>query len=52
MKKKKIIITAALFLSLCLLTGVKSEDVKAEEIIIENPDDIVQYQSGTESDAS
>lgn len=52
MKKKNIITTAALFLSLCLLTGVKSEDVKANGIVIENPDDIVQYQSGTESDAS
>lgn len=47
MKKKKIIITAALFLSLCFLTGVKSEDVKANGIVIENPDDIVQYQLGT-----
>ena len=45
--KKKIIITAALFLSLCFLTGVKSEDVKANGIVIENPDDIVQYQLGT-----
>ena len=47
MKKKKIIITAALFLSLCLFTGAKIENVKAEGIIIENPDDIVQYQLGT-----
>ena len=47
MKRKKIIITAALFLSLCFLTGVKSEDVKANGIVIENPDDIVQYQLGT-----
>lgn len=45
MKKK--IITAALFLSFCFLTGVKSEDVKANGIVIENPDDIVQYQLGT-----
>lgn len=45
--KKKIITTAALFLSLCFLTGVKSEDVKANGIVIENPDDIVQYQLGT-----
>lgn len=52
MKKKNIITTAALFLSFCFLTGVKSEDVKANGIVIENPDDIVQYQSGTESDAS
>lgn len=47
MKRKKIIITAALFLSFCFLTGVKSEDVKANGIVIENPDDIVQYQLGT-----
>lgn len=52
MKKKNIITTAALFLSLCLFTGAKIENVKAEGIIIENPDDIVQYQLGTESDAS
>lgn len=45
--KKKIIITAALFLSFCFLTCVKSEDVKANGIVIENPDDIVQYQLGT-----
>ena len=47
MKKKNIITTAALFLSLCFLTGVKSEDVKANGIVIKNPDDIVQYQLGT-----
>ena len=47
MKKKNIITTAALFLSLCFLTGVKSEDVKANGIVIENPADIVQYQLGT-----
>ena len=47
MKKKNIITTAALFLSLCLFTGAKIENVKAEGIIIENPDDIVQYQLGT-----
>ena len=47
MKKKKRIITAALFLNFCFLTGVKSEDVKANGIVIENPADIVQYQLGT-----
>lgn len=47
MKKKNIITTAALFLSLCFLIGVKSEDVKANGIVIKNPDDIVQYQLGT-----
>lgn len=47
MKKKKIITTAALCLSLCLFTGAKIENVKAEGIAIENPEDIVQYQLGT-----
>ena len=47
MKKKNIITTAALFLSICLFAGAKIENVKAEGIIIENPDDIVQYQLGT-----
>lgn len=47
MKKKKIITTAALCLSLCLFTGTKIENVKAEGIAIENPEDIVQYQLGT-----
>lgn len=47
MKKKRIITTAALCLSLCLFTGAKIENVKAEGIAIENPEDIVQYQLGT-----
>lgn len=47
MKKKKIITAAALCLSLCLFTGAKVENVKAEGIVIENPEDIVQYQLGT-----
>lgn len=47
MKKKKIITAAALCLSLCLFTGAKIENVKAEGIVIENPEDIVQFQLGT-----
>lgn len=47
MKKKRIITTATLCLSLCLFTGAKIENVKAEGIAIENPEDIVQYQLGT-----
>lgn len=47
MKKKRIITTAALCLSLCLFTGAKIENVKAEGIAIENSEDIVQYQLGT-----
>ncbi len=47
MKKKRIITTAALCLSLCLFTGAKIENVKAEGIAIENLEDIVQYQLGT-----
>lgn len=47
MKKKKIITTAALFFSLCFCTGAKTENVKAEGVIIENQEDIVQFQLGT-----
>lgn len=42
MKKKNIITTAALFLSLCLFTGAKIENVKAEGIIIE---DLIRSQN-------
>lgn len=47
MKKKKIITTAALLFSLCFCTGAKIENVKAEGVIIENQEDIVQFQLGT-----